>query len=123
ESGPHSPVAGGRRAAPSTEPQPATPGEGGMPGRPVVSVASPPAATLAEVPLLQDLPADDRRGLPTLHVDVHVYDQDPARRFVLINMQRYREGDTLAAGPRLLHITRAGVVLEYHGVRFRLATD
>ncbi|MEJ2685804.1 MAG: general secretion pathway protein GspB [Gammaproteobacteria bacterium] len=77
----------------------------------------------AKVPLLQDLPANVRRGMPALHVDVHVYDKDPARRFVLINMHRYREGDTLAAGPRLLRITQGGVVLEYHGVRFRLGSD
>lgn len=85
--------------------------------------ASPPATSPADLPLLQDLPANIRQGLPALHVDVHVYDKDPSRRFVLINMQRYRQGDTLAAGPRLLRITKNGVVLKYRGVRFRLGSD
>ena len=103
-------------------PPPATPAGSGVPEKASTTVASSAPATPAEVPLLRDLPASVRQGLPILHVDVHVYDKNPARRFVLINMRRYREGDTLAAGPRLLRITPGGVVLEYHGVRFRLGS-
>ncbi|MEJ2645206.1 MAG: general secretion pathway protein GspB [Gammaproteobacteria bacterium] len=106
-------------------PPPATPASSGASEKASTTVASSaPAApvTPVEVPLLRDLPANVRQGLPALHVDVHVYARNPARRFVLINMHRYREGDTLAAGPRLLRITQGGVVLEYHGVRFRLGS-
>lgn len=103
-------------------PPPATPASSGAPEKASTTVASSAPATPEEVPLLRDLPPNVRQGLPALHVDVHVYARNPARRFVLINMRRYREGDTLAAGPRLLRITQGGVVLEYHGVRFRLGS-
>ena len=31
-------------------------------------------------------------------LDVHVYDSDPQRRFLLADLKKYREGDTLANG-------------------------
>lgn len=71
-------------------------------------------------PLLADLPADIRGSLPDLQVNVHSYSADPAQRFVLINMRRYREGDTLPAGPRVLEINVGGLVLEYRGRHFFL---
>ena len=33
--------------------------------------------------------------LPELRLDLHVYDADPAKRFVFINMRKLREGETL----------------------------
>lgn len=74
----------------------------------------------ANVMPLDALPDGFRQSLPTLHLDVHSYSPNPAQRFVLINMHRYQEGDTLEAGPRVLRITPEGVILEYQGRRFLL---
>ncbi len=54
-----------------------------------------------------------------LSLDVHVYAEQPEQRFVLINMNRYREGDRLKEGAVLERITPQGVVLSYQGEQFR----
>ncbi|MCA1804891.1 MAG: general secretion pathway protein GspB [Xanthomonadaceae bacterium] len=54
-----------------------------------------------------------------ISLDVHVYAEQPAQRFVLINMNRYREGDRLKEGAVLERITPEGVVLSYQGEQFR----
>ena len=59
-------------------------------------------------------------GLPELRLALHAYDDDPANRYVLMNSQRLREGDTAAEGVRLERITPEGVVLSWRGRQFRL---
>jgi general secretion pathway protein B len=59
-------------------------------------------------------------NLPALHLDLHVYAARPQDRFVMINMQRVGEGDTLPSGARVEAIRPDGVVLSYHGTRFLL---
>lgn len=68
-----------------------------------------------EVQKLKDMPADYRADFPKLALDVHVYDEDPARRFVMINARRYREGDRLNEGPQIAEITPDGVIFSYRG--------
>jgi general secretion pathway protein B len=55
-----------------------------------------------------------------LSLDVHVYAERPPERFVLINLQKYREAETLQEGPRVDEITPDGVILSYQGTRFRV---
>lgn len=55
-----------------------------------------------------------------LAVNAHVYHEQPAGRFVLLNMKKYREGERIVEGPYLEEITREGVVLAVPGGRFRL---
>ena len=62
-----------------------------------------------------DLRASGSVNLPDLHIDLHVYSDTPAERFVFINMNQYRESATLTEGPRVARITTEGVVLEYVG--------
>lgn len=50
-------------------------------------------------------------GLPPLRVSMHVYADEPARRFAIIDGQRYQEGDTLQPGLSLLEIRRDGLRL------------
>lgn len=71
-------------------------------------------------PPLDTLPLAFQQALPPLHLDVHGYAANPADRFVVINMQRYRKGDTLKEGPKVLAIVPNGVVLEYQGQEFLL---
>lgn len=72
-----------------------------------------PAATAALS--LDRLDAGSRAQLPPLRVSMHVYDPDPARRFVLIDGRRLREGDLLAADLRLVAIEREGLQLDWRG--------
>lgn len=56
----------------------------------------------------------------SLHLDVHVYSDQPQDRFVLLNLRKYHEGDELQEGPRLDEITPEGVILSFRGERFRV---
>lgn len=64
------------------------------------------------------LRANGTLNLPDLHLDLHVYGDSPADRFVIVNMNKYEEGATLAEGPQLKQIVRGGVVLEHQGTLF-----
>jgi general secretion pathway protein B len=60
-------------------------------------------------------------GIPELRLDMHAYDANPQKRFVLINMKKEREGDMLPDGTtRVDTITPDGVVLDHEGTRFLL---
>lgn len=74
-----------------------------------------------DLPLYRDLESAPGNALPSLHLDLHVYDSDPSRRFVLINMHKLKQGDALADGVKVIAIRPDGVVLSYDGRRFLLA--
>ena len=59
--------------------------------------------------------------LPDLHIDIHVYSENAAERFVFINMKKYDEGSFLDEGPLIKAITEEGVVLEQNGISFLLS--
>lgn len=89
---------------------------------PVATVEPPPAsppvvATSKTLKPLREMPSSYRAEFPDLVIQVHSYDNDAATRFVRIGGYRYKEGETLAEGPRLLEIVRNGLVLEYRGER------
>ena len=79
--------------------------------------------SLALLPSLDELRLNGDVDLPEMHVDIHVWSDDSAERFVFINMDKYRERDTMSAGPVIAEITRDGVVLDYRGRRFMLPRD
>ncbi len=58
--------------------------------------------------------------LPRLNLELHVYSNDAAGRFVFINGSKYREAARLEEGPLVEAITVDGVVLDYNGRRFVL---
>ena len=66
---------------------------------------------------LRDMPSGYRADFPSLNVDVHVYNDEPQRRFVLLNLRRYREGQTLSEGPKLVEIQPDGIVFDFRGER------
>jgi len=72
------------------------------------------------LPTRDELHSPAIASLPELRLDLHVYDPDPARRFVLINMHRLHEGDSLPEGVRVDRITEEGAELDYQGTRFLL---
>jgi len=97
--------------------------------------AAPPAATPATrravdaitpgeelgLPRLEELVGSGRLNLPPLALELHVWSELAASRFVFINSARYREGERLAEGPLVEQITTSGVVLSQGGERFVLS--
>ncbi|HEY6641077.1 general secretion pathway protein GspB [Povalibacter sp.] len=59
-------------------------------------------------------------SLPDMRLDIHVYSNNPAERFVFINMRKYTEGQTLTEGPTVERITPDGAILNSQGLRFVL---
>ena len=55
-----------------------------------------------------------------LRIDVHVYSERAQERFVLINLHKYKKGERLQEGPVVDEITPEGVILSFHGQRFRV---
>ncbi len=111
-------------ALPTTPTTPTTPI---MPATPVQSVATPPVATPlpAPQPVAENLPTMQEVvasgvTLPAMQLNLHVYDDVPAGRYVLLNGRRLREGDELSDGIRVERITPRGVVLNASGRRFLL---
>ena len=90
---------------------------------PAAIAPAPALQTPADEPALlslADLGTDERNGLPTLKVSMHVYADDPARRFMIIDGQRVGEGALLADGVVLVRIRRDGAELDVRGRRVLL---
>jgi general secretion pathway protein B len=89
------------------------------------AVTQPPASApvyqalprIDNLPTAQDLIAEGI-PLPALILNLHVYDEAPANRYVLLNARRLREGDEVADGVRVVTIVPRGVVLITRGRRF-----
>ena len=79
--------------------------------------------TSAVYPTLQEVVASGSVALPPLHLDIHVFSETPADRFVFINMTKHREGSQLDEGPRVQEIRPEGVVLIYRGTEFLLTRE
>lgn len=63
----------------------------------------------------RDLPAAVRDRVPNYAIDVHVYNSDPTRRFILISGQRFVEGTSLEGGHTLLEIVSRGLIIDVDG--------
>lgn len=100
--------------APATEPAPPPP----------TAVASTTAATAhpvteaAPIPLA-DLAASERAALPPLDLSMHLWSEDPARRFVIVDGRRLGEGDR-AGNAVVERIDPDGAILVAEGRRIRL---
>ena len=87
------------------------------------AVAAPATAAPAAPARTRDdlLAAGD--AVPETQVSLHVYDADPAKRFVFLNGQRLREGDVAANGLRVERIDADGVVLDHRGSDFKVPLE
>lgn len=79
-----------------------------------------PAARVEGTPWLSSLPDDFRQSLPPLTVNIHVFTPDPNNRILYINNRPVQPGGTTAGGVVVEEIVPEGVVLRYHGQRFKL---
>lgn len=93
-----------------------------------------PAATLPQVPPVSPKEESDatllsgyrglkpspatRAKLPAYTMPVHVYDSDPARRFVYINGRKIAEQEESREGIRVDRIVPDGAILSFQGERF-----
>lgn len=120
------PPAAAPAAAPvtgSTEQSPGQATPGGASGQPsdtapaVEPAASAPGGA-GDLPLYRQIVSS--AGLPDLHLDLHVFATRPQDRFVMVNMHRLGEGDSLPNGVQVQAIRPDGVVLSYRGTRFLL---
>lgn len=104
--------AAGTAAPPASEPRPQAPDP---PMRPMDGAT--PVDGTGTGPRHGDLPwmASNAEGLPALKVSMHVYAEDPARRFAIIDGQRRREGEALGPDLALLEIRRDGLRLRWQG--------
>lgn len=94
-------------------PAPATENPGSTPAPEYASEAM-------NLPSMQQLVSIGQLSLSPLHVDIHVYAGQPEKRFIFINMNKYREGDLLEEGPTVDEITETGVILSHQGNQFTL---
>jgi len=97
---------------------------------PAVIVEAAPRATLpiaaavaepADTGTLQlsDLSVDERKALPPLKLSMHMWNDDPAQRFVILDGNRLREGDRIGDAV-VTAITANAVVLDWNGRRLKL---
>lgn len=81
---------------------------------------APPAPTHTARPLVSnDAPDIANTSLPAVKLSMHMWDADPARRFVILDGQRMGEGDRSGA-LSVIAIERNGVVIERNGQRARI---
>ena len=88
------------------------------------NVPAPAAAPVVDesesLPQYENLLRSGQLNLPNLKLDMHVYNQQPAKRFVFLNFKKYREGEKLDGDTVIEEITAAGAVLNHKGQRFLL---
>ncbi len=80
----------------------------------------PEQALVQDLPSYNGLPENLRAAIPALNMNAHVYSSTPGRGFVLINGKKYRQGDQLVEGPKVVQILPDSVVLSYRGTDFLL---
>ena len=102
-----------------------------MPQEPKSAAAVQPAPAPAIVPepvreaaddttRLSDLGAEERKQLPTLKLSMHMWNDTPAQRFVILDGQRLGEGDRIGDAV-VEQITRDGAILDWNGRRLRVS--
>lgn len=107
---------------PAPTPAIATPTRSAPPVAVPAPPPAPPAASGDRATALADLDPEVRRQLPALKLSMQVWNEDPQRRFVILDGQRLREGDT-AGDVVVERITRTDVLLSWRGARLRLPAE
>lgn len=104
-------------ASPPVAPAAASPRPRPMSGPPPDPRPAPaPAAIAPEPAAVPDIAAT---ALPPVRLSMHMWDADPARRFVIVDGRRMQEGDR-SGGLEVVEIRRDGVVVERDGQRARV---
>jgi general secretion pathway protein B len=70
--------------------------------------------------MVWQLSLTQRQALPPLKLSMHVWNRDPARRFVILDGARLAEGQSNDKDVGVIEIRRDGVLLQHRGARFVL---
>jgi general secretion pathway protein B len=81
------------------------------------SASAPPARSA--IARLSELPPEERKQLPTMKLSMHMWNERPAQRFVIIDSQRYVEGDRIGSAV-IDAIDSDGVILNLNGRAVRV---
>ncbi|HSN24440.1 MAG TPA: general secretion pathway protein GspB, partial [Methylomicrobium sp.] len=73
-----------------------------------------------EIPFFKDLPYDFRNSAPKMTINVFVYAERPEERFVVMNMEKYKTGQTTKDAVEIKEIRSDSVVASYGGRTFRI---
>jgi hypothetical protein len=92
-------------------------GRGRYAAEPQVSIRRHPPIK-GGTPDLRDLPLDFQERVPPMKISMFAYSKNPAERFVIIDMRKYRAGDRLPGGILLLNIQAENLLLELDGQKF-----
>lgn len=115
----HAPAA----PAPASPTSPASPAKPGPPAEAAATTATPAPAPAAapdgRILSLSGLDPDTRKALPPLRLSMHLWNEDPAQRFVILDGQRLGEGDR-AGDATIVRIERDGVLLDWNGRGIRI---
>lgn len=105
--------------APPPAPSPA-PAVESMRDPPAPQVGTPPPGD--RIVSIADLDPGTRSQLPPLKLSMHLWNETPSQRFVILDGQRMKEGD--AIGEIVIErITRDGAVLAWRGGRLKIALN
>lgn len=74
----------------------------------------------AYIPTLKELPLDFRRSVPKININVYVYSEDVAERFVVVDMVKYTSGSMIVDNMELKEIQSDSLVVDYRGETFRI---
>ena len=88
-----------------------------VPGRPEMPVQRVKPSAEGDPSRLRLTP-EQQASLPKFQMNVHVYNTDPSRRFILINGLKYGEGARTREGFKVVEIRLDGVVLDHQGHPF-----
>ena len=113
-------IAAAKQKQPVAEPEPDEPA---VEARPVAVERGSTEARPAYLKTIDELRLEGVLQLKDLHLDIHVYAEEPAERFVFINMIKHKENSRLAEGPVVKEITTDGVILEHQGLTFLLPRE
>ena len=114
---PEKTLAGG--AANQSAPQVTIPAKPAEPTPETVAPAAEESRSREPAPISYwELPDAIRATVPEIKFSVLVYDSNPGNRFVLINGQRFGEGDVYQPGLAVKEIRRDGVVFSYRLYQF-----
>jgi general secretion pathway protein B len=72
----------------------------------------------SQLPSWFELPQELRNKLDLPRLDLHAYSEEPQKRFILVSLKKYREGEKLESGLMLEEILPDGMVMSYRGERF-----
>lgn len=70
--------------------------------------------------LLKDMPPEFRRTVPDVNINVFVYDEDIEERFVIIDMKKFKEAQSIAEDMTLEKILPDSLLVRYQGKKFRI---